>query len=68
MKKSSLGFIAPLRSKISKFVLELKAVLTGHNVSLKSYVHVQVSVDLPTILLIFTGKSNNCNYLQANFI
>ena len=63
-----MGFIAPLRSKISKFVLELEAVVTGHNVSLKPYVHVQVSVDLPTKRLIFTGKINNCNYLQANFV
>ena len=47
-EKSSLGLIAPLRGQISKFVLGLKAVVTGHNASLKPYVHVQVSVDLPS--------------------
>ena len=53
-----MGVIAPLRSKISKVVLGLQAIVTGHNV------HVQVSVDLPTILLILTRKSKGCHYLQ----
>ena len=47
LKKSHLILIAPLRSKISKFVLRLKAVGTGHNENK----HVQVSVDLPSTLL-----------------
>ena len=67
-KSFLFDFIAPLRGKISKFVLGLRSVVTGQNASLKPYVHAQVSVDLPTKLLIFSGKSNNCNDLQANFV